>query len=93
MHGLLRLQEKIRSGADPRSRTRDPRPDPIAHQRLPRLPIVGDSSRSPNLDREQIESAASLGWWDELNLDKALQRASREAEEERKERVNGGPQS
>jgi NADH-quinone oxidoreductase subunit B len=76
MHGLLRLQEKIRaSGAE---RKREIRPEPVQHQRLPRLPIVGSPERPSTLDREQIASAASLGWWDELNLDQALEAAARE---------------
>lgn len=82
MHGLLRLQEKIRASGDSAARMRDERPQPIAHQRLPRLPIIGDSARSGMLDREQIESAASLGWWDELNLEKALATVADESESE-----------
>jgi NADH-quinone oxidoreductase B subunit len=78
MHGLLRLQEKIRDSALAQ-RIRDERPEPIQHQRLPRLPIVGSPERPAALDREQIASAASLGWWDELNLDQALESAASEA--------------
>lgn len=82
MHGLLRLQEKIRASGDGAARLRDVRPQPIAHQRLPRLPIIGDGARPGMLDREQIESAASLGWWDELNLEKALAAVADESESE-----------
>jgi NADH-quinone oxidoreductase subunit B len=78
MHGLLRLQEKIRSSAGGPRSDREPRPEPMKHQRLPRLPMVGQPSRPPELDRQQIESAASLGWWDELNLDQALEAAAKE---------------
>jgi NADH-quinone oxidoreductase subunit B len=81
MHGLLRLQEKIRNSADDRHPTRDARPQPLQHQRLPRLPIIGDPERSERLDREQVASAASLGWWDELNLDQALEAAAEETED------------
>ena len=80
MHGLLRLQEKIRASAGEPGRQRDQRPEPITHQRLPRLPIVGDAARASQLDREQIESAAALGWWDELNLDQALRAATEDAD-------------
>jgi NADH-quinone oxidoreductase subunit B len=89
MHGLIRLQEKIRASANGRDINRDPRPAAIHHQRLPRLPIVGDPSRKPELDRQQVESAASLGWWDELNLDQALLAAAEDSENE----PDGEPQS
>lgn len=78
MHGLLRLQEKIRNSSRD-DRVREQRPEPVQHQRLPRLPIVGSPERSPRLDQEQIASASSLGWWDELNLDQALEEAARES--------------
>ena len=80
MHGLLRLQDKIRNSAG--RRERDPRPEPQMHQRLPRLPIVGDPARPVDLDRQQVASSASLGWWDELNLDRALEAASRDSDED-----------
>lgn len=80
MHGLIRLQEKIRNSSQ-KGRVRDLRPEPIQHQRLPRLPIVGAADRTTALDREQIASASSLGWWDELNLDQALEDAARESSE------------
>jgi NADH-quinone oxidoreductase subunit B len=82
MHGLLRLQEKIRASASGRDLNREARPEPIQHQRLPRLPILGDPSRPSDLDRQQVASAASLGWWDELNLDKALELAASESANE-----------
>ncbi len=88
MHGLLRLQEKIRGSADANSRSREARPEAIQHQRLPRLPIIGDGARPSTLDREQIESAASLGWWDELNLEQALKAAAEESSEEEMDRPN-----
>lgn len=76
MHGLIRLQEKIRAVRDGTwKRDRDQRPEPRQHQRLPRLPLYGDPERDELLDRQQIMSAASLGWWDELNLDAALSAA------------------
>jgi NADH-quinone oxidoreductase subunit B len=78
MHGLLRLQEKIRNSSCA-ERARDVRPEPIQHQRLPRLPIVGSAERPQSLDREQIASAGALGWWDELNLEQALQEAARDS--------------
>jgi len=82
MHGLLRLQEKIRASANGRDIVREQRPEPIKHQRLPRLPILGDPSRTPELDRQQVASAASLGWWDELNLEQALEAAAQEEADE-----------
>ena len=78
MHGLLRLQEKIRSVRDGSWREREQRPQPVQYQRLPRLPIYNDPARSPLLNRQQIASAASLGWWDELNLDVALAKAAQD---------------
>jgi NADH-quinone oxidoreductase subunit B len=73
MHGLLRLQEKIRATTDGRAPHRDRRPEPMPNQRLPRLPIYNDPMRPETLNRQQIASAAALGWWDELNLDAALE--------------------
>lgn len=75
MHGLLRLQEKIRANTNGKSRTRDERPQALPNQRLPRLPIYDDPQRPKLLNEQQISSAASLGWWDELNLDAALEAA------------------
>lgn len=80
MHGLIRLQEKIRAVTEGRWVERDHRPEPIANQRLPRLPIYNDPARPELLNRQQISSAASLGWWDELNLDAALEAAAQEPE-------------
>jgi len=72
MHGLLRLQEKIRAQQAGTWAEKETRPPAVAHQRLPRLPLVGDPARPTLLDRQQEASAAALGWWDELNLDAAL---------------------
>jgi NADH-quinone oxidoreductase subunit B len=80
MHGLIRLQEKIRAVTEGRWVERDHRPEPIANQRFPRLPIYNDPARPELLNRQQISSAASLGWWDELNLDAALEAAAQEPE-------------
>ena len=77
MHGLLRLQEKIRASAAGELVGRDIRPDPLPNQRLPRLPIYNDPTRPELLNQQQISSAASLGWWDELNLDAALEAANK----------------
>ncbi len=76
MHGLIRLQEKIRAVRDGKWRDREQRPEPVKHQRLPRLPLVQDPARPELLNQQQIMSAASLGWWDELNLDVALESAA-----------------
>lgn len=84
MHGLLRLQEKIRNSSG-KQREREARPEPIRHQRLPRLPIVGAPERPAELDREQIASASSLGWWDELNLEQALAEAAEQEHPEKSE--------
>ena len=77
MHGLLRLQEKIRASTAGELVGRDIRPDPLPNQRLPRLPIYNDPTRPELLNQQQISSAASLGWWDELNLDAALEAANK----------------
>jgi NADH-quinone oxidoreductase subunit B len=77
MHGLLRLQEKIRATTEGRDPNRDLRPEPLPNQRLPRLPIYNDPARPELLNRQQIASAAALGWWDELNLDAALESVNR----------------
>jgi NADH-quinone oxidoreductase B subunit len=82
MHGLLRLQEKIRADRDGRSMAREARPEPRPNQQLPRLPLYNDPARPELLNRQQISSAASLGWWDELNLDAALEAAARDEKAE-----------
>ncbi|MGC4064561.1 MAG: NADH-quinone oxidoreductase subunit NuoB [Polyangiaceae bacterium] len=80
MHGLLRLQERIRADREGRVTERDVRPEPLPNQRLPRLPLYNDPTRPELLNRQQISSAAALGWWDELNLDAALDAAARDEE-------------
>ncbi len=52
--------------------SRPARPEPQPNQRLPRLPVYNDPARPELLNKQQISSSASLGWWDELNLDEAL---------------------
>ncbi len=73
MHGLIRLQEKIRASGQGKPRDPEPRPEPIRQQRLPHLPLVGDPARPSSLDELQVASAAALGWWDELNLKSVLE--------------------
>ena len=82
MHGLIRLQEKIRASANGRDVNREARPEAVHHQRLPRLPILGDPARTSELDRQQVASAASLGWWDELNLEQALDSVAKDLADE-----------
>ncbi|HEY5957042.1 MAG TPA: NADH-quinone oxidoreductase subunit NuoB [Polyangiaceae bacterium] len=76
MHGLLRLQEKIRAITAGQPRERDVAPPHMPNQRLPRLPLYNDPARPELLNQQQIASGAALGWWDELNLDAALEVAN-----------------
>jgi NADH-quinone oxidoreductase subunit B len=88
MHGLIRLQEKIRAVRDGRFPRREDRPASLPNQRLPRLPIIGDPARPPELSHQQMMSAAALGWWDELNLDQALEQAASGEEPEERSPLN-----
>jgi NADH-quinone oxidoreductase B subunit len=93
MHGLIRLQEKIRADREGRTTPRDIRPAPLPNQRLPRLPLYNDPARPELLNRQQISSAAALGWWDELNLDAALEAAARDEGKGAEEATASTPKS
>jgi NADH-quinone oxidoreductase subunit B len=82
MNGLLRLQERIRAVTEGRLTENDKRPPTKPNQRLPRLPVYTDPTRPAQLSCQQISSAASLGWWDEMNLDTAIDAALESSERE-----------
>ena len=68
MHGLLRLQEKVKAVRDGSWRERDPRPPTPEHLRSPSIPRMDDPNRPKELSELQALSAASLGRAGELNL-------------------------
>jgi hypothetical protein len=68
MHGLLLLQEKIRmvrEGTLTREEVRPERPPNLIRPAIGRLQ---DPERDPLTDEEQTDSAAGLGFGDNLNL-------------------------
>lgn len=68
MHGLLRLQEKVRAVREGKWRERETRPETSPHQRRPSVPRLGDPERPPELSAEQERSAELIGPHGELNL-------------------------
>jgi len=68
MHGLLRLQQKIKDFREGRPRDRAERPPTPEYMRRPSLPRIGDPDRPEELSLLQTESAGSLGLGSELNL-------------------------
>jgi hypothetical protein len=68
MHGLLRLQEKVRLVREGAWREREVRPAEPNHMRKPSIPRLDDPSRPPELSELQVRSAAMLGTGGEMNL-------------------------
>ncbi len=68
MHGMLRLQEKVRAVRAGKWREREERPETSPYLRKPSIPRIGDPERSPEISAQQVLSAASLGAHGELNL-------------------------
>ena len=68
MHGLLRLQEKIRTFRAGKPREPAERPPTPEHMRMPSLPRIGDPARPEELGELQTRSAGSLGHGTEMNL-------------------------
>lgn len=68
MHGLLRLQEKVRAVRAGEWREREVRPPTPEHLRKPSIPRMGDPSRPPELSELQTLSAGSLSRGADLNL-------------------------
>jgi NADH-quinone oxidoreductase subunit B len=69
MHGLLRLQEKVRLVRAGKWREREARPtEAPEHMRKPSIARLGDPARSPELSGLQVRSAAMLGHGGEMNL-------------------------
>ena len=68
MHGLMRLQEKVRLVREGKWRERENRPETPAHMRMPSIPRLDDPARSPELSEMQVRSAAMLGKAGEMNL-------------------------
>jgi NADH-quinone oxidoreductase subunit B len=78
MHGLLRLQEKIRlvrEGKWP-EHERERRPETPAQMRRPSIPRLVDPERPAELSEDQVRSAALLGPGGEMNLVKLRRKAS-----------------
>ena len=68
MHGLLRLQDKVRAVHSGKWRERDPRPPVPEHLRKPSVPRLDDPERDPALSEMQVRSALSLGRGADMNL-------------------------
>jgi NADH-quinone oxidoreductase subunit B len=68
MHGLLRLQEKVRAVRSGEWREREIRPATSEYLRTPSIPRMGDPSRPPELSGLQTLSAGSLSRGADLNL-------------------------
>jgi NADH-quinone oxidoreductase subunit B len=68
MHGLLRLQEKIRMVREGTLTREDVRPERPPNLIRPAIGRLQDSERDPLTDEEQTDSAAGLGFGDNLNL-------------------------
>jgi NADH-quinone oxidoreductase subunit B len=68
MHGLLRLQEKVRLVREGRWREREKRPEAPAHMRMPSIPRLDDPARPADLSEMQVRSAAMLGRGGDMNL-------------------------
>jgi NADH-quinone oxidoreductase subunit B len=79
MHGLLRLQEKVRLVHQGKFSQREARPAASPHLRKPSIPRLGDPERPPELSEQQVLSAGSLGLGSEMNLVKV--RRSKSGEE------------
>jgi len=68
MHGLLRLQEKVRLVREGKAPGNDKRPETPEHLRRPSIPRLGDPDRDPALSEQQEASAGGIGLGSELNL-------------------------
>ncbi len=61
MHGMLRLQEKIRLQREGKFRERDERPPLSPHLRQPSIPRMDDPARDASLNDAQTAAAEALG--------------------------------
>ncbi|MEE9382585.1 MAG: NADH-quinone oxidoreductase subunit B family protein [Nannocystaceae bacterium] len=68
MHGLLRLQEKVRLVRAGKWSDQESRPAPHEHLRAPSIPRLTDPDRDKDLSAQQVASADGLGFADEMNL-------------------------
>jgi hypothetical protein len=68
MHGLLRLQEKIRMAREGTLTRAELRPDSPPNLNRPAIGRLQDAGRDPLTNEEQTDSAAGLGLGDNLNL-------------------------
>jgi len=68
MHGLLLLQEKIRMVREGTLTREEVRPESPPNLNRPAIGRLQDPERDPLTDEEQTDSAAGLGFGDNLNL-------------------------
>ncbi len=61
MHGLMRLQEKVRAVRAGEWSEREQRPETPSNLRAPSIPRLGSPERDPALDAGQAQSAAEIG--------------------------------
>lgn len=74
MHGLMRLQEKVRAKREGKFPKPDERPETPQYLQRPSVPRLDDPARSPVISKMQEASAASLGLGDRMNLVQIRQR-------------------
>jgi NADH-quinone oxidoreductase subunit B len=82
MHGMLRLQERVRLVRAGELPPRDERPPTPDHLRRPSVPRLDDPTRDPQLTAMQQTSASAFGLGGELNLVQIRLDAKRAREEE-----------
>jgi hypothetical protein len=70
MHGLLRLQERIRMVREGKLRREDIKPESPPELNRPAIGRLQDDDRDPLTSEEQTDSAAGLGFGDHLHLDR-----------------------
>jgi NADH-quinone oxidoreductase subunit B len=68
MHGLMRLQEKVRLVREGKWPGREERPPTPEHMRMPSIPRLDDPARAAELSEMQVRSAAMLGKGGDMNL-------------------------
>jgi NADH:ubiquinone oxidoreductase subunit B-like Fe-S oxidoreductase len=68
MHGLMRLQDKVRLVREGKWPKREERPETPEHMRMPSIPRLDDPARSAETSELQVRSAAMLGTGGEMNL-------------------------
>jgi len=80
MHGLMRLQEKVRLVRAGKWAGREARPETPTGMRMPSIPRLDDPARDPDLSRQQELSAEGTGPGCDISLVKLRRRREQEQE-------------